>query len=35
LERGKNSTHKSVFILFVDPVQKYLCIVIYFSYSMI
>ena len=35
LERGENSTHKSVFILFVDAVQKYLCIVIYFSYSMI
>ena len=35
LERGKNSTHKSVFILLVDSVQKYLCIVIYFSYSMI
>ena len=33
LERGKNSTYKSVFILFVDSVQKYLCIVIYFSYS--
>ena len=35
LERGENSTHKSVFILLVDSVQKYLCIVIYFSYSMI